>query len=121
MTGVRPKSALAALREGRVTIKDVFYAAGPKATFVDAIVHGHQGRHRVERYDDRWLCDCNRPMPCAHILAVALVTGHGDTPELGGDVNARSDVSAKDAHDGPTSGPGVPASPPSTPQQVAAG
>lgn len=71
--------ALAAYREGRVQVRDVYWPTGtPRATFVSAIVNGFKGRHNVEFVDERWSCTCGREFPCAHITAVGLATGHPD-------------------------------------------
>lgn len=67
--------ALAAIREGRVTLTTV---TAPDR--VIANVKGFTGKHIVDLLGGRWRCSCQEwttSNRCPHILAVRLVTDHG--------------------------------------------
>lgn len=69
------KRALAAIREGRVTLTTV---AAPRR--VIANVKGYTGLHTIDLAEGRWRCTCQEWVSsnrCPHILAVRLVTDHG--------------------------------------------
>lgn len=83
--------ALAAIREGRVTILDA--RSEPDAvrpSWVSAIVRGHTGRHTVTYRGPAagWTCSCREAGRCSHIGAVAISTGQ---PSLAG----RSDLTSE--------------------------
>ena len=78
------RKALACIREGRVAIRRVETNAltdNDDIYKVGAIVRSSRDNHpyRVEYHGviAKWSCDCRegrRDLPCAHTLAVALVT-----------------------------------------------
>lgn len=76
MTDIRSK-ALGYLRSGAVS---VVHAQSPRdgtpPHAVTAIVHGHNRLYAVDFAYGAWWCTCDRPLPCAHVAAVQLVTGH---------------------------------------------
>ncbi|WP_326646098.1 hypothetical protein OG884_15715 [Streptosporangium sp. NBC_01755] len=65
------------LRTGAVTVLTASTPTdGPKAPLlVHAHVAGYRSTHRVSRTTAGWTCSC-RYSDCAHIAAVAMVTGH---------------------------------------------
>lgn len=66
------------LRSGAVTILTASTPTdGPKVPLlVHALVEGYRSTHRVSRTASAaWTCSC-RYTDCAHIAAVAMVTGH---------------------------------------------
>ncbi|MEU1731413.1 hypothetical protein [Streptosporangium sp. NPDC020145] len=73
--------ALGYLRSGAVTILAAdFFETGPRRPYrLTADVVGHRSTWRVTRDDTStapaWWCTC-RSEECAHVAAVALVTGH---------------------------------------------
>jgi len=68
------------LRSGAVTVLTASTPTdGPKVPLlVHALVEGYRSTHRVSLAPAGWTCSC-RYTDCAHIAAVAMVTGH-DTP-----------------------------------------
>jgi hypothetical protein len=83
----RRRKALACLREGRVSVLFVSASSSELVTTwqqveplaVLARVRSSRDRHpyRVQYDKSTWSCDCRegrRDLPCAHTLAVALVT-----------------------------------------------
>ena len=76
---IRP-SALAALRDGRVTVGIAQVAAGtsaPPYTVTAKVLSSRMdGTHYwVRLKHGEWSCTCTTPL-CAHLAAVQLVTGH---------------------------------------------
>jgi hypothetical protein len=69
------RSALASLREGRVTVRAAASPSGATApAAVVATVRGHRGVHRVALRGGSWSCSCG-PDLCPHVVAVRLVAG----------------------------------------------
>lgn len=75
----RRRKALACIREGRVRIDRVIKEADDFYTRVSAVVRSSRDGHEyfIRLCGRKWSCDCRegrRDLPCAHTLAVALVT-----------------------------------------------
>lgn len=72
------RGALAALREGRVTVlashSPIGRAGRRRPSGVLAEVDGHSGRHLVELDAGSWSCSCATVGLCAHVVAVRLVS-----------------------------------------------
>jgi len=69
--------ALSALRDGRVTILHARTRRTDRTPCeLVAVVQGFTGKHVVDYDKGAWTCNCDNPPPCAHVAAVALVTGH---------------------------------------------
>jgi hypothetical protein len=71
------RKALSCIREGRVSVR--YCALGTKADLVTAVVRSSRDGHpySVKYAAGEWRCTCRegrRELPCAHTLAVALVT-----------------------------------------------
>lgn len=67
------RGALAALREGRVTVLTAATSrASGRPELVLAEVRGHTGRHVVELTRGGWSCSCSAGL-CSHQVAVRLV------------------------------------------------
>lgn len=72
------RKALACLREGRVTVLEAGHVHFGRPTRVTAAVRSSRDggpTYAVDLVGSAWACTCRAGHPCAHSLAVALVTG----------------------------------------------
>lgn len=70
------KSALKALREGRVAVRSIHWTSHDHADTALVVVTGYTGQHQVRlTTTGHWDCSCAKP-GCGHVTAAKLVTGH---------------------------------------------